>query len=80
VFDDRFAEARGVVIKVKTVGVFIVAEFVEAVRIGELAESAELRGVQAALQFVGDGHQCHVLHYSIRVVELSECVDWRDAF
>jgi hypothetical protein len=25
-----------------------------------------LRGVQAILQFVGDGHQCHALDYSIR--------------
>jgi hypothetical protein len=68
VFDDRFAEARGVVIKVKTVSRFIVTEFVEAVGIGELPERAELSGVQAGLKFVGDCHQCHVLDYSIREV------------
>jgi len=71
VLDDSFAEARGVVIEMKTIGGFIVAKFVKAVSIGELAERAELRGVEAALQFVSDGHQCHVLDYSIRVVELS---------
>lgn len=59
IFDDRLFEAGGVVIEVKEVGVFVEAEFLDAVGIGELSERAILLGCERALQFVSDGHVGH---------------------
>jgi hypothetical protein len=43
---------------------FVEAEALQAVGICEFAESAELFGLQGALQFVGYGHVRHVRNYS----------------
>jgi hypothetical protein len=57
--DDGFLEAGGVVVEVEKIGIFVEAEFLDAVGIGELAESAVLVGGEGVLEFVGDGHVGH---------------------
>jgi hypothetical protein len=65
VFDDGFAETRGIIIEMEEIGFFVDAEFLEAVGIGEVAEGAELFRAERTLEFVGDGHECHAGKYSI---------------
>jgi hypothetical protein len=72
VLDDGLAEARSVVVKHETVCLLVVAEFVQTVGIRKFAERAELRWIEPALKFVGDGHECHARNYSIRVEVMAE--------
>ena len=59
VFNDAFAEARSVIVKVKQVRLFVKAELLQAVCIRKLAERAKLVGLEPVLQFVRNGHECH---------------------
>lgn len=59
VLDHGFRQTRGVVIELQAIGLFIEAEFLESVRVRELAERAELLRLEPALELVGHGHECH---------------------
>jgi hypothetical protein len=65
VLDHNFSEARGVVVKVEPVVLFVDAESLQPIRIGEVAERAVLLGLELVLEFVCDGHECHGGDYNI---------------
>jgi hypothetical protein len=64
IFDYEFFETRGIVIEMQQIFVFLEAEALQAVGICELAEGAELLGLQRMLQFVGHRHVSHGCNYS----------------
>jgi hypothetical protein len=66
VFHHCFAQAGSVVIKSEAIRFFVIVKFLKSVRIGEMAQGSELLRTQAILEFVGNGHECHVRDYSIQ--------------
>ena len=69
-FDDSLAQAGRIVIDVEQILLLVVVKFVEAISIRKCAESAELLGLEAILQFEGHGHLRHAGNYSIRATTL----------
>ena len=65
--DDGFFQARSVVVEVEMVRLFVEAIFLEAIGIGEAAESAKIVGGERVLKFVGNGHERHGRDYSRRL-------------
>src|SRR5271168_2457535 len=65
--DDGFFQARGVVVEVKVVRLFVEAILLEAVGVGEAAEGAKIVGAERVLKFVGNGHERHARDYSRRL-------------
>jgi hypothetical protein len=66
IFDYKLFQARRIVIEMQEILVFLEAEALQAVGICELAERAELLGLQCMLQFVGHGHVSHGRDYTKR--------------
>src|SRR5580658_1521029 len=67
VLDHRILEARGVVVEVESIRLFVEAKGLEPVGVYKSAELSELFGFESVLQLVRGGHVCHGRKYSSRI-------------
>jgi hypothetical protein len=67
VFHDGIIEARGVVVQLQPIRLFVEAESLQPVRVYKSTELSKLFGLESVLYLVCGGHVCHGGKYSSRI-------------